>query len=45
MMEDIPDSGKVLCRKAYNFDNIEEGRTIADAIAAEVIYEYIMERE
>lgn len=45
LMEDIPDSGKVLCRKAYNFDNIEEGRTIADAIAAEVIYEYIMERE
>ena len=44
LMEDIPDIGKVLRRKPYNFDRIEEGRTIADAAAAELLYEYIRQR-
>lgn len=43
LMEEIPDSGKVLCSRPYNFDNIEEGRRTADIVASELIRDYFMQ--
>lgn len=42
IMEDEPDTGRVISRKSYTFDDIESAREVADVAASELIKEIII---